>query len=196
MNPISPEAIGQIFKEARSFSAWMPQDVSDEMLHNIYDLVKLGPTSANSCPARFVFVRNGPEKEKLIGCLSPGNIEKVRTAPVTVVVAADEQFYDQLPKLYPPRPQFRELFASDKSLAETTRLRNSSLQGAYLILAARALGLDCGPMSGFDNKKLDEAFFAGTTWKSNFICSLGYGDRSKLQPRMPRLSFDEACKVV
>jgi 3-hydroxypropanoate dehydrogenase len=196
MNPISPEAIGQLFTEARSFSAWLSQDVSDDTLRALYDLVKLGPTSANSCPARFVFVRNGPEKEKLIGSLSPGNVEKVKTSPVTAVVAADELFYDQLPKLYPPMPQFRDLFASDKSLAETTRMRNGSLQGAYMILAARALGLDCGPMSGFDNKKLDEAFFAGTTWKSNFLCCLGYGDRSKLKPRQPRLTFEEACKVV
>ncbi len=196
MASISQEAIGQLFTEARTFTAWQTHDVSDQTLHEIYDLMKWGPTSANSCPVRIVFVKSGPEKEKLIASLSPGNVEKVKAAPVTAIIAKDELFYDQLPKLFPPAPQFREVFASNMALAEATAFRNSSLQGAYFILAVRALGLDCGPMSGFDNKKLDELFFAGTSWKSNFICNLGYGDRDHLYPRSPRLTFEEACKIV
>ncbi len=196
MNLISPEAMGQLFTGARTFHAWLPKDVSDQTLREIYDLMKWGPTSANSCPARFVFVRSGPQKEKLIGCLSPGNVDKVKAAPVTAIIAMDELIYDQISKLFPAAPQFREIFAGDKTLAASTAFRNSSLQGAYFLLAARAVGLDCGPMSGFDNKRLDESFFAGTSWKSNFICNLGYGDRSKLYPRSPRLSFEEACRIV
>jgi len=196
MNPISPEAIAQLFTEARTFHAWLPQAVSDEKLQEVYDLMKWGPTSANCCPARIVFVKDGPEKEKLVGSLAPGNIDKVKAAPVTAIVATDELFYDQIPKLFPAAPQFREMFASNKDFAEKSAFRNGSLQGAYFILAARAVGLDCGPMSGFDNKKLDDAFFAGSSWKSNFICNLGYGDRSKLYPRGPRLAFDEACRIV
>jgi 3-hydroxypropanoate dehydrogenase len=196
MNPISPEAIGQLFTEARTFHGWLPQHVSDETLREIYDLMKWGPTSANSCPARIVFVKQGPEKEKLIAALAPGNVEKVKAAPVTAIIAADDLFYDQIPKLSPAMPQFRDVLASNKDLAERTAFRNSSLQGAYFILAARALGLDCGPMSGFSNKQLDDLFFTGTSWKSNFICNLGYGDRSKLHPRAPRLDFEEACRIV
>lgn len=196
MNPISSEAMGQLFTEARTFPAWLPKGVSDQTLREIYDLMKWGPTSANCCPARIVFVRSGPEKENLISCLAAGNVDKVKAAPVTAIVAADALFYDQIPKLFPAAAQFREHFASDKTLAETTAFRNSSLQGAYFILAARAVGLDCGPMSGFDNQRLDDVFFAGTAWKSNFICNLGHGDRSKLYPRSPRLAFEEACRIV
>jgi nitroreductase len=196
MNAIAPEALAQLFTEARTFPGWLPKEVSDQTLREVYDLLKWGPTSANCCPARIVFVKPGPEKEKLITCLAEGNVEKVKAAPVTAIVATDEKFYEQIPKLFPPAPQFRDIFGSNKALAETTAFRNGTLQGAYMILAARALGLDCGPMSGFDNQKLDAAFFAGSTWKSNFICSLGYGDRGKLHPRSPRLSFDEACKIV
>lgn len=196
MSAISDEAMRQLFTEARTFGAWLAKDVSDQTLREIYDLMKWGPTSANSCPARIVFVRAGMEKEKLISCLAPGNVEKVKAAPVTAIVAADSKFYDQIPKLFPPAASFRETFASDQTLAEATAFRNSSLQGAYFILAARALGLDCGPMSGFDNKKLDGLFFSETSWKSNFICNVGYGDRSKLHPRLPRLAFEEACKIV
>lgn len=196
MPSLSEEALKQIFTEARSFSAWLPKDVRDEDLHQIYDLMKWGPTSANCCPLRIVFVKKGPEKDKLISCLAAGNVTKVQTAPVTAILAWDEKFYDQIPKLFPHAASFRDNFVTDKNLAETTAFRNSSLQGAYFILAARALGFDCGPMSGFDNKKLDEAFFKTTSWKSNFICSLGYGDRSKVYPRGPRLSFEEACRIV
>ena len=193
---ISDEAVRQLFTEARSFSTWLEKEVSDETIHEIYDLLKFGPTSANSCPARFVFVRTQPEKEKLIACLAAGNVQKVKTAPVTVIIAFDEKFYDQIPKLFPHAAGFRDVFAKDKPLAEATAFRNGSLQGAYFILAARALGLDCGPMSGFNNQKLDDAFFAGTSWKSNFLCSIGYGDRSKLHPRSPRLTFEETCRIV
>lgn len=196
MSILSQEALRQLFTEARSFSVWLPQEISDQTLHEIYELMKWGPTSANSCPARIVFVKKGPEKEKLISCLAAGNITKVQAAPVTAIIAQDEKFYDYIPKLFPHAASFRDNFVSDKKLAESTAFRNSSLQGAYFILAARALGLDCGPMSGFDNQKLDETFFKGTSWRSNFICSIGYGDRSKLYPRSPRLTFDEACRIV
>lgn len=196
MSRVPEEAIKQLFTEARSFSFWLPQDVTDQQLREVYDLLKWGPTSANSCPARFVFVRSGPEKDKLIACLAKGNVEKVKTAPVTAIIAWDERFYDHLPTLFPHSPAMREMFASNPELAGSTAFRNSALQGAYFMMAARAAGLDCGPMSGFDNQKLDQAFFAGTSWKSNFICALGHGDRGKLYPRGPRLAFDEACKIV
>ena len=186
----------QLFTEGRTFGAWLPKEVGDQTLREIYDLMKWGPTSANSCPARIVFVKAGPDKEKLIACLAPANVEKVKAAPVTAIIAMDEKFYDQIPKLFPHAASFRETFASDAALAEAASFRNSSLQGAYFILAARALGLDCGPMSGFDNKKLDGLFFSSSSWKSNFICNVGYGDKSKLHPRLPRLAFDEACKIL
>jgi len=196
MDAISIEATKQLFTEARTYSAWSKKDVSEETLRKIYELVKFGPTSANSCPARFVFVKADSEKEKLISTLIPANVDKVRAAPVTAIVAMDEKFYEKIPKLYPPAPAYREVFSSNRELAESTSFRNSSLQGAYFIIAARAQGLDCGPMSGFDNKKLDEAFFSGTSWKSNFICNVGYGDKTKLFPRLPRLTFEEACRIV
>ncbi len=196
-NPILNDALTQLFTKARSFSFWLPQPVSDQTLQDIYDLMKWGPTSANSCPARFVFVRPGPGQEKLIPCLARGNVEKVKTASVTAIIAFDERFYDQLPKLSPHAgASYRDMFAKDTALAASTAFRNGSLQGAYFMLAARALGLDCGPMSGFDNAKLDAAFFAGTSWKSNFICAIGYGNREKLYPRAPRLTFEEACQRV
>lgn len=192
---LPPDALAQLFTEARSFSHWTPQPVDDQQLHALYELMKLGPTSANLCPARVVFVRSAEAKERLLPCLAPGNVEKVRTAPVTAIVAMDEKFYDQVPILAPRSPQYRAYFANDPQLAAATAFRNSSLQGAYLMLAARALGLDCGPMSGFDNAKVDAAFLADTTWKSNFICAIGHGDRSRLHPRQPRLGFDEACRI-
>ena len=198
MSAISNDALKVLFTEARTQQAWLPKEVSDQTLRELYDLMKWGPTSANMNPARIAFVKNGPNKEKLLGALSPMNVEKVKTAPVTAIIAFDEKFYDLLPKLFPVpgATGFRDMFANDKILAETTAMRNGSLQGGYFILAARALGLDCTPMSGFDNKKVDEAFFVGTTWKSNFIVNLGYGDASKLYPRGPRLSFEEACLIV
>jgi 3-hydroxypropanoate dehydrogenase len=198
MNAISNEDLKIIFTEARTPQGWLPQEVGDQTLRDIYDLMKWGPTSANTTPARIVFVKNGPQKEKLVSCLSPMNVDKVKAAPVTAIIAFDEKFYDFIPQLLPipNAASYREMFAGNKVLSEATTMRNSSLQGGYFILAARALGLDCGPMSGFDNQKLDKVFFAATSWKSNFICNLGYGDPSKLRPRGPRLSFEEACLIV
>lgn len=206
----SNACIDRLFREARTHSAWLDKPVSDETLHALYDALKWGPTSANASPARFVFVRTPKAKERLRAALAPGNVAKTMSAPVTVIVAYDLLFYEKLPKLFPHNPAMRNLFAANPALIEVTARRNSSLQGAYLIMAARALGLDCGPMSGFDNAKLDEEFFgAGKECegceqeffpeghvKSNFLCNLGYGDPSKLHPRSPRLTFGEACTLV
>jgi 3-hydroxypropanoate dehydrogenase len=170
--------------------------VADDLLRRVYDLAKLGPTSANMCPMRIVFVKTREAKERLKPALHAGNVDKTMAAPVTAVIGMDVHFYEQLPRLFPhadARAWFKDL---PEDVLEYAALRNSSLQGAYFMLAARALGLDCGPMSGFDNAKVDAAFFAGTTVKSNFLCNLGHGDASKLFPRSPRLDFDEACKVV
>jgi nitroreductase len=193
---VSIDAQKRLFTEARTHNAWLSKEISHQDLKNIYELMKWGPTSANLSPARILFVKNGPEKEKLIMCLAQANVDKVKEAPVTAIIAYDEEFYEQTKKLFPHAPSFRDTFATNKVLAETTAFRNSSLQGAYFILAARMLGFDCGPMSGFDNKKVDETFFTGTSWKSNFICNIGYGDKSKLLPRLPRLNFEEACKII
>jgi 3-hydroxypropanoate dehydrogenase len=207
---LSDEALNQLFREARTHNAWLDEPVTDDTLRQLYDVMKWGPTSSNSCPARFVFLRSRKAKERLRPALAPGNVEKTMTAPVTVIVAYDLKFYEKLPKLFPHSPAMRDLFAQNPQLVEVTAKRNSSLQGAYLMLAARALGLDCGPMSGFDNAKVDEEFFgAGKECegceqeffpeghvKSNFLCNLGYGDRSKLYPRGPRLGFDEACSLL
>jgi len=192
---IPETALEQIFTKARTHSAWLPQPVTDETLVQIYDLMKWGPTSANSCPGRILFVRSKEAKEKLVPCLSEGNVDKTRSAPVTAIVAMDMEFYEKLPVLF-PHVDARSWFAGKPPFIESTAFRNSSLQGAYFIIAARSLGLDCGPMSGFDNAKVDAAFFQGTSWKSNFLCNIGYGDSSKLRPRSPRLKFEEACKVA
>ena len=187
-------ALDQLFRSARTHNAWQDRSVPDTKLQELYDLLKFGPTSANSSPARFVFIRTAEGKAKLKGALSEGNIAKTMTAPVTVIVAHDTKFYDELPKLF-PHADARSWFAGNDALAEVTAFRNGTLQGAYLLLAARAVGLDAGPMSGFDNAKVDEAFLAGTSWKSNFLVNLGYGDESGLFPRSPRLSFDEAARL-
>ena len=192
---IPGEALEQIFTRARTHSAWAPQPVNDELLKQIYDLMKWGPTSANSSPARIAFVKTKTAKEKLLSCLAPGNVEKTRSAPVTAIVAHDLEFYEKLPRLF-PHTDARSWFVGNKPFIDSTAFRNGSLQGAYLIIAARALGLDCGPMSGFDNAKVDATFFEGTTWKSNFLCNLGFGDPSALHPRAPRLEFNEACKIL
>lgn len=184
-----------IFREAHTHSYWLDKPVSDALLHQIYDLMKWAPTSANCCPARFVFVRSAEAKQRLLPLMAPGNVEKTRAAPVTVIVGYDMEFYEKLPKLYPPADA-RSWFAGNQPLIDTTAFRNGTLQGAYLLLAARALGLDAGPMSGFDNEKVDQEFFAGTRVKSNFVINLGYGDSSKLYPRSPRLSFDEAAQIL
>jgi len=184
-----------LFREAHTHSNWLDKPVSDALLHQIYDLMKWAPTSANCCPARFVFVRSAEAKQRLLPLMAPGNVEKTRTAPVTVIVGYDMEFYEKLPKLYPPADA-RSWFAGNQPLIDTTAFRNGSLQGAYLLIAARALGLDAGPMSGFDNGKVDQEFFAGTKVKSNFVINLGYGDSSKLFPRSPRLPFEEAAQIL
>src|SRR5580698_3170505 len=193
--PIPISSIQQLFMAARTHHAWKDKPVSDELLKEIYDLAKWGPTSANASPLRIVFVKSKSAKEKLLPAVAGPNIEQVRAAPVTAIIAYDEKFYDQLPTLFPAY-DMRPMFVANPSLSEQTAFRNSSLQGAYFILAVRALGLDAGPMSGFDNARVDQAFFEKSSWKSNFLCNLGYGDAAKLYPRGPRLSFDEACIIA
>ena len=185
----------QLFTDARTQNAYLDQPVSDVTLQALYDLLKFGPTSANCSPARFKFVRSAAAKAQLAGCVSAGNAAKVSQAPVTVIVGMDMAFYEQLPKLF-PQTDARAWFVGNDKMIQDTALRNSSLQGAYMIIAARALGLGCGPMSGFDAAKMDAAFWAGSTVKTNFICTLGHGDASKVHPRNPRLSFDEACSLA
>ncbi|MCX8133386.1 MAG: malonic semialdehyde reductase [Roseococcus sp.] len=192
---LPPAALDQLFRAARTHNKWLDKPVSDETLRALYDLLKWGPTSANSSPARFLFLRSPEAKAKLKEALSPGNIEKTMTAPVTVIVAHDPKFYDLLPRLF-PHADAKSWFAGNWSLADTTAFRNGTLQGAYLMLAARALGLDVGAMSGFDNMKVDELFLADTGWKSNFLVNLGYGDPAGLFPRSPRLAFDEAARIL
>ena len=193
---LSDESLDLVFREARTHSAWLDEPVDDGLLRQVYDLAKMGPTSANMCPMRIVFVKSPEAKEKLKPALDPGNVDKTMKAPVTAIIGMDVRFYELLPKLFPhadARSWFKDL---PENVLEYIALRNSSLQGAYFMLAARSLGLDCGPMSGFNNAKVDEAFFPGTTVKSNFLCNLGHGDAGKLHPRSPRLAFEEACKVV
>ncbi len=195
MKPLPQETFDQIFVQARTHVAWQPQPVTAETLRQVYDLMKWGPTSANCCPARIIFVQSPAAKEKLLACVAEANVAKTKAAPVTAIIAHDMEFYEKLPKLA-PHGDVRSWFAGNEPLIQSTAFRNGTLQGAYLMIAARALGLDCGPMSGFDNAKVDAAFFAGTAWKSNFLCNLGYGDPAKLHPRAPRLDFDEACKTL
>jgi 3-hydroxypropanoate dehydrogenase len=194
-NALGDRALDQLFREARTQNGWHDKKVSDELLHQLYDLLKVGPTSANCCPARFVFVMSPEAKARLKPCLAPNNVEKTMAAPVTVILGYDTEFYEKLPKLF-PHIDARSWFAGNPALIQSTAFRNGSLQGAYLILAARALGLDCGPMSGFDNAKLDNAFFPDGKVKSNFLVNLGYGDPSRVRPRGPRLAFEEACQIV
>ena len=209
MDRVNADVLDVLFRRARSYQAWLAKPVPDELLHELYAVVKWGPTSANCCPARFVFLRSPEAKERLRPALAAGNVAKTMAAPVTVIIAYDLKFYDKLPKLFPHSPAMRDHFANNPQLVEHTAKRNSSLQGGYLILAARALGLDCGPMSGFDNAKVDDEFFAAGKCedcgeeffpaghvKSNFLCNIGYGDGSKLFPRAPRLDFKEACNLI
>lgn len=191
---LASSALDQIFRTARTFNGWHDRAVSDDVLRQLYDLVKMGPTSANCQPLRLVFVRSAAAKEKLKSCLMPTNVDKTMSAPVTAIVAHDLEFYEQLPRLF-PHVDARAWFVGNDELIRTTAFRNGSLQGAYLILAARSLGLDCGPMSGFDNAKLDGLFFPNGQVKSNFLVNLGYGDPAQVFPRSPRLSFDEAARI-
>lgn len=194
--PLSQAAFDQLFLEAHTHNAWQDRTVPDELLRRLYDNLRMAPTSMNSSPARIVFVKTKAAKEKLGPALMEGNRAKTMAAPVTAIIGYDTRFFEQLPKLFPPMPNARDMFASNAALADITAFRNGTLQGAYLMLAARALGLDCGPMSGFDNAAVDQLFFAGTNVKSNFICNLGYGDAKGVYPRSPRLAFDEACSIV
>src|SRR5262245_61343412 len=195
-NPASSESLDTIYRNARTHTAWLDKPVDDDLLRQVYDLAKMGPTSANMCPLRVVFVKTKEAKERLKPTLDAGNVDKTMKAPVTAIIGMDIHFFEFLPKLFPhtdAKAWFKDL---PEAKLEYIALRNSSLQGAYFMLAARALGLDCGPMSGFNNAKLDAEFFAGTTVKSNFLCNLGHGDSSTLHPRSPRLTFEEACKIV
>jgi 3-hydroxypropanoate dehydrogenase len=209
-HPVDDTAMDILFRGARTYSKWQSRPVTDQMLGDLYELLKWAPTSANASPARFAFLRSEEAKERLRPALAPLNVEKTMTAPVTVIVAYDLKFYERLPKLFPQNPGMAKLFERNPEMVETTAKRNSSLQGAYLIMAARSLGLDCGPMSGFDHAKVDEEFFAAGKpcfgcdqeffaeghVKTNFLCNLGYGDPTGLHPRLPRLTFGEACSLL
>lgn len=196
MNEILSDAgLDKIFREARTHRAWRDAAVSDVLLEAVYDLAKMGPTSSNCCPLRVAFLRSAEAKEKLRPALDKGNVEKTMAAPVTAIIAYDLEFYELFPKLA-PHLDGRKIFAGKEAGIAETVMRNGSLQGAYFIIAARALGLDCGPMSGFDRAQVDEIFFAGTSWRSNFLCNLGHGDPSALKPRAPRPDFDEACRLL
>ena len=192
---LDDRSLDLMFRAARTHIVWLDKPVSDAQLQQIYDLMKWAPTSANCCPARIVFVRSAAAKQRLLPAMSPGNVEKTRTAPVTAIIAYDLEFYEKLPVLYPPADA-RSWFAGNQPLIDTAAFRNGTLQGAYLLLAARALGLDAGPMSGFDNAKVDKEFFPDGKVKSNFLINLGYGDGAKLFPRSPRLSFAEAAQIL
>lgn len=192
---IDTNSLDMIFRNARTYSTWTDKTITVELLKKVYDLAKMGATSANCSPMRVVFVQSAAAKEKLKPCLVEGNVEKTMTAPVTTLIAADDEFYNKLPTLF-PHADAKSWFVGNDELIKTTAFRNSTLQGAYLMLAARACGLDCGPMSGFNNQLLDDTFFKGTTYKSNFICNLGYGDEKGLFPRGPRPDFDEVCKII
>lgn len=184
-----------LFREARSHNGWLDKPVDDATLRAAFEIAKMGPTSANCSPMRIVFVRTPEEKERLRPCLSSGNTEKTMTAPVTAIIANDFEFYEHFGYLF-PHDDARAWFTGNQALIDTTAMRNGSLQGAYFMLACRAVGLDCGPMSGFENDMVDERFFAGTKVRSNFLCNLGYGDPSALFPRSPRFAFDEVCSLV
>ncbi|EHR73661.1 nitroreductase [Burkholderiales bacterium JOSHI_001] len=188
-------SVESLFTQARTQNGYLPQPVPDDTLRQLYELVKWGPTAANSEPARLAFVRTPEAKAKLIECVSPGNVAKVSQAPVTVIVGMDLAFHERLPTLF-PHTDARAWFAGKPEAIRASAFRNSSLQGGYLILAARGLGLDCGPMSGFDTAKVDAAFWAGTAVTTNFICTLGHGDPAKVMARLPRLGFDEACTLL
>ena len=196
-HPADPELLNRLFMHGRTFNHWLPKPVDDAMLMRAWNLARLGPTSANCQPLRVLFVRSVEAKARLKACLAPGNVEKTLAAPVTALFAADTHFYDHLPRLY-PHADARSWFAGDtqKTLADSTAERNSSLQAAYFMMAARALGLDCGPMSGFDAELLNQTFFPDGRFKINFICNLGHGDPQSLPPRSPRLEFEEACRII
>jgi 3-hydroxypropanoate dehydrogenase len=190
-------AVDLLLRKARTQNGWLPTPVSNAQLREIYELAKWGPTSGNCCPARFVFLRTPEAKARLLPALSPGNVDKTKQAPVTVIIGYDTRFFEWMPtKLFAHRPDMAEGFAKNPALAETTAFRNGSLQGAYFMLAARAVGLDVGGMSGFDNKKVDAEFFPDGRIKSNFLCNVGHGDPANVLQRLPRLDFEEACTLL
>lgn len=190
-------SIKEIFQSERTCYQFLQKDISDEILKEIYDIMKMGPTSANSCPLRLYFVKSKQSKEKLMNCLMPGNVTKTKTAPVTVIFAYDVRFYEQMEELFPHNPQMISNFAQNEDLAFNNAFRNSTLQAAYFMMVARSFGLSCGPMSGFDNQKLDNEFFQDTSLRSNFLCNIGYQDPEyKNPPRLARLSFERACKII
>ena len=195
MKRIDDAALDQLFRNARTHNAWLPRPVPQETLQALYDLMKWGPTSANTCPLRIVFAQSRDAKERLAACMNPGNIDKTLQAPVTAVLGMDMEFHEKLPQLF-PHTDARSWFAGKPALIESTAFRNSSLQGGYFMLAARAVGLDCGPMSGFNADKVNAAFFPEGKVKVNFVCNLGHGDPAGLLARSPRLRFDEACTIV
>jgi 3-hydroxypropanoate dehydrogenase len=199
-SPLSEAALDQIFRTARTYrrsaDAWLAKPVGDDQLRAIYDLAKLGPTSANSSPARIVFVRSAEAKEKLKRTLSAENVAQTMAAPATAIIGCDHAFYEALPRLYKESPEARTWFEGKPEAIAATAFRNATLQGAYLIIAARALGLDCGPMSGFRNSLADDLFFAGSAVKSNFLINIGYGNPAVIHPREERYAFDEACRIV
>ncbi|MEM1102585.1 MAG: malonic semialdehyde reductase [Pseudomonadota bacterium] len=194
-DPVSDNALDVIFRQARTYNNWEDRGVSETLLQAVYDLARMGPTSANCSPARFVFVTSPEGKARLLPHVSEGNKKKTETAPCCVIIGQDLEFYEQLPKLF-PHTDAKAWFVGSEALTEETAFRNASLQGAYLMLAARSLGLDCGPMSGFNAQGVDEAFFSGTKVRSNFLCNIGYGTDEGLFPRSPRLDFEEACQIV
>lgn len=209
-NTLNDDGLDILFRKARTHNAWLDRPVSEDLLRRLYELMKWGPTSANCCPARILFLRTPEAKQRLLPALAPGNVAKTMSAPVTAIIGYDSRFYDHLPKLF-PHTDARAWFVNTPELIEVTARRNSSLQGAYLMFAARALGLDCGPLSGFDNAKVDHEFFPrgpasqeaflqeyfpDSHVKTNFLCNLGYGDASKLMPRSPRFDFEETCAIL
>ena len=196
MSRIDDEAFDVLFRDARRQNKWLDRPVSEELLRELYEIVKWGPTSGNGCPMRIVFAASPEAKEKVATTAMSGNQEKIRTAPVVAVIGYDGAFFEKLSQLFPHDSGMADFFRGNAEVAEITAFRNGTLQGAYLMIVARGLGLDCGPMSGFDNAACDEFFFAGTTVKSNFLCGIGYGDPEGLFERLPRLSFEEACKIL
>ena len=193
---LDDQALDLILRNARTQNGWLDTPVRDDQLRAIYDIMKVGPTSANSCPARILFLRTPEAKARLLPALSPGNVDKTRVAPVTAIIGYDTRFYELLPKLFPHRPEMKNPYEANARHAEITAFRNGTLQGAYFMIAARAVGLDVGGMSGFDNAKVDAEFFPDGRVKSNFLCNVGHGDPSKIMPKLPRLEFDEACTLL
>lgn len=193
---LNDEALDVLFRTARTHNGWTADPVTDEDIKRIWDLAKMGPTGSNSGPLRVAFVRSPEAKERLKPALMGGNVEKTMAAPATAIFAFDLEFYKEMKRLFPVAPQYADKFAANPAMAESAARLNAALTAGYFILAARALGIDCGPMGGFHNAKVDEEFFAGTSWRSLFLCNLGHGDPSKLYPRNPRLTFEEACKIL